>query len=147
MRLKDGVAIVTGAGGGIGAAVKTLFTEERVAVYGVDIDPKGDRVGAVVEPTSVAFHGMFLRAGGFRPGDHVAVFGCGPVGLAAVGPARACGARRRVSRGHRTAPGRAHGHVRPGGSCSPMDSRIDRLAARRDAKILRYPNGTPGAHR
>jgi threonine dehydrogenase-like Zn-dependent dehydrogenase len=54
-------------------------------------------IGAVVEPTSIAFNGMFLRAGGFRPGDHVAVFGCGPVGLACVALARACGAGRVVA--------------------------------------------------
>ena len=41
MRLKNKVAIVTGAGGGIGAAIKTLFEEEGATVYGVDLDPKG----------------------------------------------------------------------------------------------------------
>jgi hypothetical protein len=51
-------------------------------------------IGAVIEPTSVSYNGMFLRAGGFLPGQHVAVFGCGPVGLAAVALARAAGAGR-----------------------------------------------------
>lgn len=49
-------------------------------------------VGALVEPASVVYNNMINRAGGFRPGDTVAVFGCGPIGLAAVGLARALGA-------------------------------------------------------
>jgi threonine dehydrogenase-like Zn-dependent dehydrogenase len=51
-------------------------------------------VGAVTEPASVVFNGMVNRAGGFRPGDTVVVFGCGPIGLAAVGLAGALGAGR-----------------------------------------------------
>lgn len=54
-------------------------------------------VGAVIEPTSVAYNGMFSIAGGFRPGGNAAVFGCGPVGLAAVGLARAAGAGRVIA--------------------------------------------------
>ena len=49
-------------------------------------------VGALVEPSAVVYNGMVNRAGGFRPGDTVAVFGCGPIGLAAVGLAAALGA-------------------------------------------------------
>jgi hypothetical protein len=49
-------------------------------------------IGALVEPTSVAYNGMFLTAGGFAPGQDVAVFGCGPIGLAAVALAAAAGA-------------------------------------------------------
>src|SRR4051795_3233237 len=51
-------------------------------------------VGSLVEPASVVYNGMVNRAGGFRPGDTVAVFGCGPIGLAAVGLAGALGAGR-----------------------------------------------------
>ena len=51
-------------------------------------------IGALTEPTGVAYEGMFSRAGGFRPGAHVAVFGCGPIGLAAVQLAVAAGAGR-----------------------------------------------------
>jgi hypothetical protein len=40
----------------------------------------------------VAYNGMFERAGGFRPGHYVSVFGAGPIGLAAIGLARAAGA-------------------------------------------------------
>jgi threonine dehydrogenase-like Zn-dependent dehydrogenase len=49
-------------------------------------------VGALVEPAAVVYNGMIGRAGGFRPGDNVAVFGCGPIGLAGVGLAAALGA-------------------------------------------------------
>jgi threonine dehydrogenase-like Zn-dependent dehydrogenase len=40
---------------------------------------------------------MFVAAGGFSPGAHVAVFGCGPIGLGAVMLARAAGAARIVA--------------------------------------------------
>jgi threonine dehydrogenase-like Zn-dependent dehydrogenase len=49
-------------------------------------------VGALSEPTCVAYNGMFERGGGFRPGHYVAVFGAGPIGLASAGLARAAGA-------------------------------------------------------
>jgi threonine dehydrogenase-like Zn-dependent dehydrogenase len=48
--------------------------------------------GSLVEPTSVSYNAMFPRAGGFAPGAYVAVYGAGPIGLAAVGLARASGA-------------------------------------------------------
>ncbi|MBI4789122.1 MAG: alcohol dehydrogenase catalytic domain-containing protein [Chloroflexi bacterium] len=53
---------------------------------------KAFEAGSVVEPTSVAYNGMFPRAGGFAPGAFVAVFGAGPIGLAAIALARASGA-------------------------------------------------------
>ncbi len=49
-------------------------------------------IGALTEPTSVAYEGMFTRAGGFKPGSAVAVFGAGPIGLAATALAAAAGA-------------------------------------------------------
>ncbi len=48
--------------------------------------------GSLVEPTSVAYHAMFNRAGGFKPGGYVVVWGAGPIGLAAIGLAKAAGA-------------------------------------------------------
>lgn len=48
--------------------------------------------GALVEPLGCAYNGMFVSAGGFRPGARVAVFGLGPIGLGAVLLARAAGA-------------------------------------------------------
>jgi threonine dehydrogenase-like Zn-dependent dehydrogenase len=55
-------------------------------------EQKAYEVGAVTEPTCVAYNGMFERAGGFRPGHYVSVFGAGPIGLAAIGLAKAAGA-------------------------------------------------------
>ncbi len=51
-------------------------------------------VGATCEPTSVAYEGIFTRAGGFKPGSAVAVFGAGPIGLASVALVAAAGASR-----------------------------------------------------
>ena len=55
-------------------------------------EEKGYEVGALTEPTCVAYNAMFERAGGFRPGHYVSVFGAGPIGLAAIGLAKAAGA-------------------------------------------------------
>jgi threonine dehydrogenase-like Zn-dependent dehydrogenase len=55
-------------------------------------EAKAFEVGALSEPTCVAYNGMFERAGGFRPGHYVSVFGAGPIGLAAIGLAKASGA-------------------------------------------------------
>lgn len=49
-------------------------------------------LGALVEPAGVAYNGLFVHAGGFRPGRHAVVVGAGPVGLAAVALLRAAGA-------------------------------------------------------
>ncbi|WP_160150845.1 scyllo-inosose 3-dehydrogenase [Microbacterium timonense] len=49
-------------------------------------------IGALCEPASVAYLGMFARAGGVQPGATVAVHGCGAIGLAAIALARAAGA-------------------------------------------------------
>lgn len=51
-------------------------------------------LGALTEPTCVAYNGMFERAGGFRPGHFVAVFGTGPIGLASIALAKAAGASK-----------------------------------------------------
>jgi threonine dehydrogenase-like Zn-dependent dehydrogenase len=55
-------------------------------------EAKAYEVAAMTEPTSVSYNAMFERAGGFRPGHYVAIFGTGPIGLAAVGLAEAAGA-------------------------------------------------------
>ena len=60
-------------------------------------EEKAYEVGAMSEPTTVAYNGMFERAGGFRPGHYVSVFGAGPIGLAATGLARAAGAGKIVT--------------------------------------------------
>jgi threonine dehydrogenase-like Zn-dependent dehydrogenase len=55
-------------------------------------EEKTYEVGALTEPTCVAYNAMFERAGGFRPGHYVAIFGAGPIGLASAGLAKAAGA-------------------------------------------------------
>jgi threonine dehydrogenase-like Zn-dependent dehydrogenase len=52
------------------------------------------RMGALVEPTGVAYVAIFVSAGGFLPGSSVGVVGAGPIGLAAIALARAAGAGR-----------------------------------------------------
>ena len=55
-------------------------------------EAKAYEVAALTEPTCVSYNAMFERAGGFRPGHYVAIFGAGSIGLAAVGLAKAAGA-------------------------------------------------------
>jgi threonine dehydrogenase-like Zn-dependent dehydrogenase len=50
--------------------------------------------GALVEPSSVAYNCVFVRAGGFQPGAYVAVYGLGPIGLAVVAECKAAGAAK-----------------------------------------------------
>jgi len=50
--------------------------------------------GSLVEPTSVAYNALFIRAGGFKPGAYVAVYGAGPIGLASIQLAKAAGASK-----------------------------------------------------
>lgn len=54
-------------------------------------------LGAMVEPTGVAYNGLFVRAGGLRPGGHAAVFGCGPIGLAAIQLLKTSGAAELIA--------------------------------------------------
>ena len=52
---------------------------------------------ALIEPVGCAYNGMFVEAGGFRPGAFVVVWGAGPIGLASVALARLAGAARVVA--------------------------------------------------
>ncbi len=54
-------------------------------------------LGAMVEPTGVAYHAMFNRLNTWKPGVYVAVFGGGPIGLAAIALARAAGASQIIA--------------------------------------------------
>jgi len=49
-------------------------------------------LGALLEPAGCAYNGLFVGHDRFKPGVRVAVFGAGPIGLAAVALARAAGA-------------------------------------------------------
>ena len=53
--------------------------------------------GALCEPSSVAYNTIFERAGGFRPGAYVTIFGTGPIGLAAIAECKAAGAARIIA--------------------------------------------------
>jgi threonine dehydrogenase-like Zn-dependent dehydrogenase len=53
--------------------------------------------GALVEPTCVAYNGIFECAGGFKPGGYVAVYGAGPIGLAAIALSKAAGAAKIIA--------------------------------------------------
>lgn len=55
-------------------------------------EKKAFEVAAMTEPTCVSYNAMFTRAGGFKPGHYISVFGAGPIGLAAIGLAEAAGA-------------------------------------------------------
>jgi threonine dehydrogenase-like Zn-dependent dehydrogenase len=63
-------------------AIAERFGDEQMAY----------QVGALTEPSAVSYNAMFNRAGGFKPGHYVSVFGGGPIGLAAIGLAKAAGA-------------------------------------------------------
>ena len=54
-------------------------------------------MGAMIEPTGVAYNGLFVRGGGIRPGGHVAVFGAGPIGLAAISLMKTAGAAKLIA--------------------------------------------------
>ena len=54
-------------------------------------------LGAMIEPTGVAYNGIFVRAGGLRPGGHAVVFGAGPIGLAAISLLKTSGAAKLIS--------------------------------------------------
>ncbi|MEA1871518.1 MAG: scyllo-inosose 3-dehydrogenase [Candidatus Bipolaricaulota bacterium] len=51
-------------------------------------------VAATSEPTCVAYNTIFERAGGFRPGAYVAIYGAGSIGLAAIQLCKAAGAAK-----------------------------------------------------
>ena len=53
--------------------------------------------GALCEPSSVAYNAVFERAGGFRPGAYVTIFGAGPIGLAAIAQCKAAGAAKVIA--------------------------------------------------
>ncbi len=63
----------------------------------VSSDEKAFEAGSLVEPTSVSYHAMFNRAGGFKPGAYVVIWGAGPIGLAAIALAKAAGAGKVIA--------------------------------------------------
>jgi threonine dehydrogenase-like Zn-dependent dehydrogenase len=50
------------------------------------------RAAATVEPSTITYHGIFVRAEGVLPGDHHVYHGTGPIGLTGMNLSRAAGA-------------------------------------------------------
>lgn len=65
---------------------------DLLSVYG--IEEKAYEAGSLTEPTAVAYNALFIRAGGFKPGANVVVYGAGPIGLASIALAKAAGAEK-----------------------------------------------------
>jgi scyllo-inosose 3-dehydrogenase len=54
-------------------------------------------IGALVEPMADVYEGIFHIGGGFNPGEHVAIFGAGAIGLASIHLARISGAAKIIA--------------------------------------------------
>ena len=63
-------------------AITECFSDEDAAY----------EAGSTVEPASVSYNAIFERAGGFRPGAYVVIYGAGPIGLTAIALCKAAGA-------------------------------------------------------
>lgn len=81
-----------------GAYAEYIVTEERFcwSLNGL-AQRLGDaqralELGALIEPIACSYNGIFVSGRGMRPGDHVVIHGCGPIGLGAITLARAAGA-------------------------------------------------------
>jgi threonine dehydrogenase-like Zn-dependent dehydrogenase len=60
----------------------------------------GDRMfvaGALIEPLSVVYNGLFSHPQITRPGSYAIVYGCGPIGLMAISLLKICGAARVIA--------------------------------------------------
>jgi len=82
-----------------GAYAPYIATRER---YLWSLEPLRDQmdeeelyeVGALLEPAGCSYNGLYVAGGGFLPGASCVIHGAGPIGLAAIGVARAGGAAR-----------------------------------------------------
>jgi L-iditol 2-dehydrogenase len=72
-----------------GMAEYTLAREERLFKIPGNVSFEE---ACLVEPVSVAYHGVWASGGGAAPHDRVVVFGAGPIGLFALLACRASGA-------------------------------------------------------
>jgi 2-desacetyl-2-hydroxyethyl bacteriochlorophyllide A dehydrogenase len=72
-----------------GMAEYTLAREERLFKIPDNVSYEE---AALVEPVSVAYHGVWGSGGGVAPHDRVVVFGAGPIGLFALLSCKASGA-------------------------------------------------------
>jgi len=80
-----------------GAMAQYVAVDEK---YCWKLDPIAERtgsaeaaltLGALVEPTAVSYHAMFVRNQRYQPGNYCVVFGAGPIGLTAEALALAAG--------------------------------------------------------
>lgn len=53
--------------------------------------------GSLVEPTGVAYNGIYVASGGFSPGGYAVVYGAGPIGLASIALLKAGGATKIIA--------------------------------------------------
>jgi len=67
---------------------------DLMSVYGSE--DKVYEAGSLTEPTAVSYNALFIRAGGFKPGANVVVYGAGPIGLSSIALAKASGAEKVV---------------------------------------------------
>lgn len=72
-----------------GMAEYTVSKEERLFKIPENVSYEE---GALAEPVSVAYHGVWGSGGGAAPHDRVVVFGAGPIGLFAMVTCKASGA-------------------------------------------------------
>lgn len=54
-------------------------------------------IGALIEPAGCAYNGIFVTGAGLRPGETMAVYGAGPIGLAAIALGRIAGASQIIA--------------------------------------------------
>jgi scyllo-inosose 3-dehydrogenase len=80
----------------VAVRARYLWSLEPLLEAGID-ERRAFHLGALVEPASVAYIGLFVSGGGFLPGSSVGVVGAGPIGLAAIALARAAGAGRVIA--------------------------------------------------
>jgi threonine dehydrogenase-like Zn-dependent dehydrogenase len=66
--------------------------DELMNAYGSE--EKAYEAGSLTEPASVSYNALFIRAGGFKPGANVVVYGAGPIGLSSIALAKAAGAEK-----------------------------------------------------
>lgn len=55
------------------------------------------KAGATVEPSTITYHGLFVRADGIQPGDYHVYHGVGPIGLTGMNVSRAGGAGKVIA--------------------------------------------------
>jgi len=82
-----------------GAFAERVVTRERYCWSLAALrEPLGDEraleLGALLEPAGCSYNGLYVAAGGFRPGATAVIWGAGPIGLAAIPVALAGGASR-----------------------------------------------------